>query len=155
MDNQVEMPRLVISGCDAAGKSTITIDALISSYKNYPECQGIRIADIWKASRLPTSLDIPTDANTHTLGPNIDSNLGGFNVRHIVFPAHSEYALHVTQTIDFAVILSGQIEAVLEAGAVTLTTGDIFIQRATLHGWNNSTDSPCSVLLFIAGAKQR
>ena len=147
------MPRLVITGIDQNYHSVIERDGPLSSYKDYPEFQGIRVSDIWKSASLPSSLKIPIKANTHTVSTNIDADLKGFNVRHIVFPSHSEYALHTTQTIDFAVILSGQIVAILDDGEVTLKSSDIFIQRATHHGWKNITDEPCSMLLFIVGAK--
>ncbi|WP_160113699.1 cupin domain-containing protein [Phyllobacterium salinisoli] len=146
------MPRLVISGFGEHRRSMIAFDAPISSYKDYPEFQGLRVSDIWKATSLPTSLDVPVAANTHTVAPNIDAGLTGFNVRYIMFPPRSEYELHTTPTIDFIIITSGQIVAVMEDGEVVLKEGDIFIQRSTPHGWRNQKEQPCSMVLFITGA---
>ncbi|WP_066632410.1 cupin domain-containing protein [Bordetella sp. H567] len=147
------MPRLVITGVGQDKRSAVVLDGPISAYKDYPEYQGIRISDLWKSGSLPTPLEIPHAANTHTVGPNVDAGSAGFNVRHIVFPPRGDYALHTTPTIDFAVVLSGEIVAVLENGETALHAGDIFIQRATQHGWRNPTERPCSMLLFIASAK--
>jgi quercetin dioxygenase-like cupin family protein len=151
MVNEIKMPRMVVTGIDKNNRSRVEKDDALS-YQDYPEFQGIRVSDIWKAASLPAALEIPVNENTHTVGPNINEDLKGFNVRHIVFPPHSEYALHTTSTIDFAVVMSGQIVAILENDEVTLKQNDIFIQRATHHGWKNVTDTPCAVLLFIVGA---
>ena len=142
-----------MTGIDGKNRSTIASDAPISAYKDYPELQGLRIADIWKATVLPTPLAVPLEANTHTVGPNVDSDLRGFNVRYLVFPPHSAYDLHTSATLDFAIVMSGEIVAVLEDGEVTLRPNDIFIQRSTCHGWKNPGDKPCAMLFFIAGAK--
>ena len=148
----MEMPRLVITGVDQDNHSKIEADGPISSYKDYPQFEGLRIGDIWKATALPASLEVPTTLNTHTVGPNVNADLKGFNVRYIVFPPKSTYALHTTPTIDFTVVISGQIVITLDDGEVRLNAGDILIQRGTHHGWNNPTDQPCGVLLFIVGA---
>lgn len=148
------MPRLVVTGVDQDSRSTVEADGPLSTYQDYPEYQGIRISDIWKATSVPGPLAIPHFPNMHTVGPNIEPGSNGFNVRHIVFPPNSEYDLHTTPTIDFAVVLSGKIVAVLQTGDVALSAGDIFIQRATHHGWRNMTDQPCSMLLFIVAANQ-
>ncbi len=153
MDHETVMPRLVITGLDEDKRSAVVSDGPISAYKDYPEYQGIRISDIWKSGRLPAALAIPHAANTRTVGPNVDAGSAGFNVRHIVFPPGGEYDLHTTPTIDFAVVLSGEIVAVLESGETALQAGDIFIQRATHHGWRNPAGRPCSMLLFIASAQ--
>jgi quercetin dioxygenase-like cupin family protein len=153
MDTKEKMPRLVVTGVNDDKRSTVASDASLLAYKDYPELDGLRISDIWKTTHLPSPLDIPHAANTHTVGPNIDVDLKGFNVRYILFPPHSEYDLHSTPTIDFAVVLSGQIVAVLEEQEVVLEASDIFVQRATHHGWKNESDEACAMLFFIVGAR--
>ncbi len=56
--------------------------------------------------------------------------------------------LHTTKTIDYAVVLSGEIDLELDDGDVHLTAGDVVVQRQTQHGWHNRSDKDC-VMAFI------
>jgi quercetin dioxygenase-like cupin family protein len=61
--------------------------------------------------------------------------------------------MHKTRTIDYAIVLSGQIYAVLEAGEVLLRVGDCLIQRGTNHAWSNRTDAPCQIAFVMISAE--
>ncbi|MCA6232008.1 MAG: cupin domain-containing protein [Phenylobacterium sp.] len=54
--------------------------------------------------------------------------------------------MHSTETLDYLVVLRGEIYCVLEDGEVLLKTGDICVQRGARHAWSNRTSAPC--LLF-------
>jgi mannose-6-phosphate isomerase-like protein (cupin superfamily) len=61
--------------------------------------------------------------------------------------------MHTTPTIDFEVILSGEIVLELDDGAsVTLRAGDTIVQNGTRHRWRNDTDVPAVIAVFICGA---
>ena len=61
--------------------------------------------------------------------------------------------MHTTPTIDFEVVLSGEIVLELDEGAsVTLRTGDTIVQNGTRHRWRNDGDVPAVVAVFICGA---
>ena len=57
--------------------------------------------------------------------------------------------MHTTRTIDYAIVLSGEIYLKLDEGEMLLQAGDIVVQRATRHGWYNRGDEPCPVAFVL------
>ena len=66
------------------------------------------------------------------------------NVRHPGF--------HKTDSIDYAIVLSGEIWALMDEGEVLLKAGDVLIQRGTSHAWSNRTEQPCCVAFVLIDA---
>jgi mannose-6-phosphate isomerase-like protein (cupin superfamily) len=63
--------------------------------------------------------------------------------------------MHTTVTIDFEVVLSGQVICELDDGAeVTLNPGDTFVQNGTRHRWRNPGTEPAVLFVALLGAKQ-
>lgn len=56
--------------------------------------------------------------------------------------------MHKTPTIDYGIVLQGEITLELDCGSVNLAAGDIVVQRATAHAWRNYGDTPC-VMVFV------
>jgi len=61
--------------------------------------------------------------------------------------------MHRTETIDYAIVLSGEITMLLDESEVTLKAGEILIQRGTNHAWTNRTDEPARVLFVLVDGK--
>ncbi|HUQ77116.1 MAG TPA: cupin domain-containing protein [Burkholderiales bacterium] len=61
--------------------------------------------------------------------------------------------MHRTETIDYAVVISGEIEMRLDEGAVHLRAGDVLVQQATLHDWINHGTVPCRIAFVLVPAK--
>jgi Cupin domain len=59
---------------------------------------------------------------------------------------------HVTDTVDYAVCLEGEIWAVLDEGETLMRAGDVLIQRGTYHAWSNRGDRPCRMLFVLIDA---
>ena len=57
--------------------------------------------------------------------------------------------MHRTQTVDYAVILDGELTMILDEGDVVLKQGDIVVQRGTSHSWANRSDKPCKILFVL------
>tara|TARA_X000000368_G_scaffold388892_1_gene350761 strand:+ start:234 stop:749 length:516 start_codon:yes stop_codon:yes gene_type:complete len=57
--------------------------------------------------------------------------------------------MHTTATIDYGIVLSGNITLELEEGSRKLGPGDIVVQRATAHAWRNYSDQPCTMLFVL------
>jgi mannose-6-phosphate isomerase-like protein (cupin superfamily) len=53
--------------------------------------------------------------------------------------------MHRTETVDMLVIVSGEVDLVLEAQTVRLRAGDCVVQRGTWHAWENPGDEPCVI----------
>jgi quercetin dioxygenase-like cupin family protein len=61
--------------------------------------------------------------------------------------------MHRTETIDYAVVISGEIEMQLETGKVHLRAGDVLVQQATLHDWVNRGTEPCRIAFVLVPTK--
>ncbi len=61
--------------------------------------------------------------------------------------------MHQTDTIDFVVVLKGELIAVMQDGERTLYPGDCFVQRGTMHSWYNRTDEPAIVAAVLISAE--
>lgn len=61
--------------------------------------------------------------------------------------------MHKTSSVDYAIVLSGEIWAILEEGEALMRAGDVLIQRATSHSWSNRSDSPCIVAFILIDAE--
>jgi len=62
--------------------------------------------------------------------------------------------MHRTRTIDYAVVLSGEIDMMLDDSAVHVKAGDVVIQQATNHAWINRDKEPCRILFVLMDSKQ-
>jgi hypothetical protein len=60
---------------------------------------------------------------------------------------------HKTDSIDYAIGLSGEIYALMDEGEVLLKAGDVLIQRGTSHAWSNRTEQPCCIAFVLIDAK--
>ena len=57
--------------------------------------------------------------------------------------------MHRTETIDYVIVIEGEIEMDMDASTVTLKQGDIMIQRGTNHGWANRTNRNCRIVFVL------
>ena len=61
--------------------------------------------------------------------------------------------MHRTQTIDYAVVLKGEITMLLDDQDVVLKEGDVIIQRGTNHAWSNRSNAPCDIAFILIDGK--
>jgi mannose-6-phosphate isomerase-like protein (cupin superfamily) len=62
--------------------------------------------------------------------------------------------MHRTRSLDYAVILSGEIDMMLDDASVHLKQGDVIVQQATNHGWVNRGTQPCRILFVLMDSKE-
>src|ERR1041384_2230281 len=60
---------------------------------------------------------------------------------------------HRTESIDYAVVLAGEIDMELEGETVRLRAGDVLVQRGTVHNWVNRGTAPCVIAFVLVAAK--
>ena len=72
-------------------------------------------------------------------------------VRDVANKRHPGF--HKTDTIDYAIVLSGEIYALMDEGELLLKTGDVLIQRGTNHAWSNRTEQPCCIAFVLIDAE--
>jgi quercetin dioxygenase-like cupin family protein len=61
--------------------------------------------------------------------------------------------MHKTSTVDYIIVLKGEIHAVMETGEKRLRAGDILVQRGTNHSWSVRGPEPCVVAAVLVSAK--
>jgi len=66
-------------------------------------------------------------------------------------PRHPGF--HKTHSVDYAIVLSGEIYALMDEGEVLLKAGDVLIQRGTNHAWSNRTDAPATLAFVLIDAE--
>ena len=87
----------------------------------------------------------------HATGSAQDANAKSEGyVRDIANKRHPGF--HKTATIDYAIVLSGEIYALMDEGEVLLKTGDVLVQRGTNHAWSNRTEQPCCIAFVLIDA---
>ena len=70
------------------------------------------------------------------------------------FPPGMNTTIHRTDTVDYVIVLDGQIKVELDRGErVTLKPHDVLIQRGTNHRWINDTDGPCKIAFVMLDAE--
>ncbi len=57
--------------------------------------------------------------------------------------------MHTTRTIDYGIVVAGEIDLELDAGQVHLTAGDVVVQRGTRHAWRNQSGAPCTIAFVL------
>ena len=57
--------------------------------------------------------------------------------------------MHRTETIDYGIVLEGEITLIMDEGETVVRAGDIVIQRGTNHGWANRSDRNCRIAFIL------
>jgi len=100
-----------------------------------------RVVDFPPESEMP---DIENETVLAELGLDPEQNTGRE-------AAHR--SLHTTRSVDFAIIMSGEIDMLLDTGEVHLEAGDTFVQQGTAHGYINRGSEPCRIAFILIDAK--
>jgi quercetin dioxygenase-like cupin family protein len=130
-------PRRVVTGHDETGRSAFLSDGPT------PKSHDIGVAtfhELWSTSATPAPITAteaadPTDRPLVT-PPDPDGTIIRFTDIH----AGQRSPMHRTETIDYGIVLDGEIHLVLDDSEVRLQAGDVVIQRGTDHAWENRSD---------------
>jgi Cupin domain len=98
----------------------------------------------------PDSIRLPAMQAAHDASGSSD---GGFYGGRLYAGRDRHPGFHKTDTIDYAVVLSGEIYALMDEGEVLLRAGDVLVQRGTNHAWSNRSDAPCQIAFVLIDAK--
>ncbi len=141
--------RRVVTGYDASGRAVVKIDEISKNIvSNRP---GASACVIWTTDTFPADNSGDADTSTRKVGTTLP---GGTVFRVIEFSPGVAPRVHRTDSIDYAVVLSGEIDMELEKGAeVHLKAGDVLVQRGTLHNWINRGKAPCVLAFVLVDAK--
>ncbi|MBO37644.1 MAG: cupin [Rhodospirillaceae bacterium] len=136
--------RRVVTGHDKNGKARVIIDELSDNVISRRAGQQSTV--IWATDQTPPNLEGLND-----LSPDVKSTTvaNGTVFRVSRFEPGVAPRNHRTASMDYAVVLSGQIDMELDDGeVVTLRAGDVLVQRGTVHNWTNPGTEPC-IIAFV------
>lgn len=172
--------RRVVTGTDANGHSYIEMDGPSPATTTVAARPGYRNANIWRTNAETDAIADADDILQHqgVLPPG-----GGSVIRVIDFPPlpqdpaererqakatfdtvfpdarhqpdNKRHAgMHITATVDYAIVLQGEITAILDKEETVLRNGDILVQRGTNHAWANRTNAMTRVAFILVDAPQ-
>jgi quercetin dioxygenase-like cupin family protein len=140
--------RRVITGHDASGKAKVLIDEVV---KNVGSARpGAQASVIWTTEGFPVDNNGDADASSRKVGTTLAN---GCVFRVVEFSPGVAARNHRTDSIDFAVIMSGEIDMELDDEEVHLKAGDVLVQRGTIHNWVNRGSAPCVIAFCLVDAK--
>lgn len=141
--------RRIVTAHDAAGRSIVGSDTVVASTPGRFD-ERVGRYDPWWTEGSPPALDGPdltTKTGTVTPLPN------GTIFRILEIPPGNDTEKHKTDTIDYYVILKGELYMTLDIGEVLCKEGDVIVQRSTNHGWDNRSGKPAMFAEVLIDAK--
>lgn len=171
--------RRVVTATDADGRSFIAEDGPSPAGFALPG-SPFRSDNLWRTGQAPAPVDAPDTILEHkgVLPPP-----GGTVIRAIDFPPqtgtraeqhalagqvfallypdadhHSQSdrspGMHTTDTVDYAIVLQGEIWAVMDRDETLLRAGDVLVQRGTAHSWENRGDAMARVVFVLVSGRR-
>jgi quercetin dioxygenase-like cupin family protein len=141
--------RRIVTGHDAAGKAIVKIDEICNHYREGRP--GAMVCNVWTTDTAPADNSGQEDKGKREGKFTMIEN--GTVFRIIEFKPGVQQRVHRTDTVDYIVVMSGEIDMELETGEeVHLKAGDVMVQRGTVHNWINRGTESCvlSVILIHA-----
>jgi len=168
--------RRVVTGHDAEGKSTFLLDGLAPNVKEMASMPGLALTDLWETKGAPArNAGAADDADRPV---RLEPPRNGTILRIVEFPPDSAWRgrtdgragfdsigaghaqdarssdpmMHRTATVDYIIVLKGEIYAIMDRGETLLKPGDILVQRGTNHSWSVRGNEPCVVAAVLVSA---
>jgi len=169
--------RRIVTGLDAGNKAVVLFDSTLTLN---PGKSGNPAANLWTTDSSPPGFSFKDDAAAKSMG--LAPPDAGTVIRVVEFPpldpaAEAKMApdfmmkvvgdsapargipvkhplMHRTRTVDYAIIMAGEIDMMLDDKVVHVKAGDVVIQQATNHAWINRGTQPCRVVFVLMDSKQ-
>ena len=170
----VQPTRRVVTGYDASGRAIVLIDGAAPNAK-LRRATGLTSTLLWVTDRSPADNFGSADAAAREIG--VAPPPRGSIFRVVDFPPAAEFGavdnaamlremgiasgqggarhagMHRTRSIDYAVVISGEITMLLDDSEVHLKAGDVLVQRGTSHAWVNRGRENCRIAFVLIDAK--
>jgi mannose-6-phosphate isomerase-like protein (cupin superfamily) len=155
MSSRSNTARRVITGVDEDGKSCIWLDGDVPESAIVAKGEDGRIGrSIWAIDEIPTIIKNKFDPMENWFQDHEWFPDKGINFGLLTWEPGTGYPMHVTESLDIGVIVSGELELILEKESTVLGAGDCFVQNGTQHGWKVVGDEPCTFVVVIVAKKQ-
>jgi len=175
---EVRPVRRIVTGHDKEGRATVISDASSPHVRTSAQRGGVAYTNLWQTDRMPVPIHGPTDPVSLAMNiepPPNGSNLrivefepeGPHLATVDAAGARAAFAamggaghaltqgenakhpwMHRTKSVDYGIVLSGEIYLVLDDQELLMRAGDVCIQRGTNHAWSNRAETNC-VMAFI------
>ena len=141
--------RRVVTGHSAEGRAKVEIDENVNNViSNRP---GASSSVIWATKGFPVNNDGFSDPTSGSFRTTVE---GGTVFRVVRYEPGVTPRNHRTDSIDYAVVMSGAIEMELDDGVVVkLKAGDVLVQRGTIHNWVNRGTEDCIIAFVLISAR--
>jgi mannose-6-phosphate isomerase-like protein (cupin superfamily) len=179
---EVKRFRRIVTGHNAQGRSVILADDTSPHVMPIMGQSNFAVTDFWKTEATPADNSSRTSVDPCQLPIQVAPPANGSVFRVVQFPPDKDWAakaaaiggsvaidetakaahtggpvrhahMHRTRSIDYAIVLAGEIWAVMDDGETKMTAGDVLIQRGTNHAWANRSNVPCVVAFVLIDAK--
>jgi quercetin dioxygenase-like cupin family protein len=141
--------RRLVTGHDEQGRAVVKFDDVCRFKEGRPN--GF-ISNIWTTDTQPANNDGDGDAAQRPGKFTTVEN--GTVFRILDFHPGVQKRVHRTDSIDYIVVMSGEIDMELESGEeVHLRQGDVMVQRGTVHNWINRGTAPCVMAVVLVHAR--
>jgi quercetin dioxygenase-like cupin family protein len=139
--------RRVVTGHDQ-GRAKVLIDETVKNVVS--QRPGALYSVIWSSEGFPVNNDDEFDPSSKKIGTTIAN---GTVFRIVAFAPGVVPRNHRTDSIDYADVMSGEIDMDLDGTIVHLKAGDVLVQRGTIHNWINKGSEPCVIAFVLISAK--
>ena len=171
--------RRVVTGDDSQGRSSIVEDGPSPAVREVPQRPGYRVTNLWRTVGASAPVNAPDSIAAHQ---GVAPPPGGTVLRVIDFPPeprdpqelermlHATFSsmyrdaqhaprpgehpgMHRTATVDYALMLQGELVAIMDEGETTLRAGDVLVQRGTRHAWANRSGQPARIAFILVDGR--
>jgi hypothetical protein len=153
-ENKPQPIRRVVTGHDDKGSAKAIIDGPAQNVRG-GSSPGQFTTLMWSTDAMPCDMPIgetAEDMGSRKLGTYPPINGTRFMIAE--YPPGNHPRMHRTETIDYIVVLDGEIDMEMDEGRmVTLRRGDVMIQRGTYHSWINRSSEVCRMAFVLIDAK--
>ena len=141
--------RRVVTGHDETGRAVVKIDEITQNLVS--SRPGATAGVVWTTQGFPVdNTGEEEDQGRRQTGTTLDN---GTVFRVLELAPGSSPRNHRTDSIDYAVVMSGEIDMELDDTTVHLKAGDVLVQRGTIHNWVNRGTEPCVIAFVLIAAK--
>ncbi len=139
--------RRVVTGHDQNGKAIVKHDEICSNIISRRPLHQSCV--IWSTGQFPVDNTDPSNGNSRDVSVlKKDDTV----FRIVQYDPGVAPRNHRTETIDYAIVMSGSIDMDLDGSTVHLKQGDVVVQRGTIHNWINSGTEPCIIAFILIAA---
>ena len=166
--------RRIVTSHDAQGRSIIIADAPAPSVFEPKARPGEAITELWRTGAAPAFnrgnddpaaapqlmppklgtvfriVDFPPEAQVKGDAAKLFAEFGAAAV-HAKDGRHA--MMHKTATVDYALVIEGEVVAVMDVGETVMRAADVPVQRGTNHSWANRSDRPCRIAFILVDAE--